>query len=342
MSKQEIVTVEALSALSNAVLERVGVPEADRGAVTRVLVEGEMMGISTHGLNRLEGYAERVRGGGINARPRVRVERKAPSLATVDGDNALGPLVGDHALRAAMEIAGESGIAYVGSRNSNHFGALAPYALRACEAGCVSIMGTSATTSMPPWGGSEARIGNNPFAIAAPCPQPPHFLLDMAMSVAARGKIRAARAEGRPIPEGWALDAAGQPTTDPVAALAGFLMPFGGHKGSGLSQAVDVLSGVLPGARFLTDISSWIDEPDQPQGLGHFFLLIDPDRLIGREAFNRAMERFQAMIRETPPADPQQPVRLPGELEQAARARALERGVAIPAALLTALRRLAG
>jgi LDH2 family malate/lactate/ureidoglycolate dehydrogenase len=341
MSRAEIVSVEKLKALTEAALARAGLPAEDRTAVTRVLVEAEMMGLSTHGVMRLESYVERVRVGGVAARADIAVERKGPSLALVDGGNALGPVVGERGLAAAKEIAGETGLAYVACRNSNHFGALAPYALTACAAGFVSVMATNATTTMPPWGGAEARIGNNPFGIAAPCPEPPHFILDMAMSVAARGKIRAARDAGRPIPEGWAVDAAGRPTTDPVTALAGFLMPVGGHKGSGLSQGVDVLAGVLSGARFLTEVSSWLDDPEKPQGLGHFFLLIDPARLVGRAAFDQAMARYQRTIRETPPADPAAPVLLPGEREQAARERALREGVAVPGKVLATLRRLA-
>jgi LDH2 family malate/lactate/ureidoglycolate dehydrogenase len=342
MTDTETVAVGELKALADAALARAGLLEADRAAVTRVLVEADMMGLSTHGVTRLENYVERVRIGGVAARAEVTVERKGPSLALVDGGNALGPVVGERALAAAMEIAGETGLAHVGCRNSNHFGALAPYALTACEAGFVSVMATNATTTMPPWGGAKARIGNNPFGVAAPCPEPPHFILDMAMSVAARGKIRAARDAGKPIPEGWAVDANGRTTTDPAAALAGFLMPVGGHKGSGLSQAVDVLAGVLSGAQFLTGVSSWLDDPERPQGLGHFMLLIDPARLIGRLAFDHAMGRFQRIIRETPPANPDRPVLLPGEREQASRERALSEGVAVPGKVLATLRRLAG
>jgi LDH2 family malate/lactate/ureidoglycolate dehydrogenase len=204
----------------------------------------------------------------------------------------------------------------------------------------VMIAGTNASTTMPPWGGREARIGNNPICFSAPCPDPPHFILDMAMSVAARGRIRAARDRGEPIPQGWAVDAQGQPTTDPHAALEGFLVPFGAHKGSGMSMAVDILSGVLSGARFLTGISSWSDDPDDPQRLGHFFLLIEPGRLTGHEAFAHAMASFREVVRATPPADPDHPVLLPGEREQRCRAQALAGGVSLPRDLLEQLRRL--
>ncbi len=151
-------------------------------------------------------------------------------------------------------------------------------------------------------------MGNNPLCIAAPCADGSHFILDMAMSVAARGKIRAAHTTGTSIPEGWALDASGISTTNAGEALAGFLLPFGAYKGSGLAMAVDILSGVLTGARFLTDVASWSEEPDAPSGVGHFFLLLDPVKMLGSDGFATAMERFKSIVLTTPPAQSTSPV----------------------------------
>jgi ureidoglycolate dehydrogenase (NAD+) len=338
VSETETIDVASLEALCAGVLEAAGARAEDAAACVRILLEAELMGISTHGAVRVPDYARRLRGGGIDAAATPKLERRAPSLALLDGANALGPVVGLRALEAAIKIARESGIAYVGCRASNHFGAIAPYGRAACEAGFVMLAGTNASTTMPPAGGKALRLGNNPLCVSAPGEAGAHFILDMALSVAARGKIRAALKAGRPIPEGWAADRDGRPTTDPAAALAGFLLPLGGHKGSGLSMAVDLLSGVLSGARFLTDVVSWVDNATEPQGAGHFFLLIDPARLIGREAYAAAMARFRQLIKQTPAADPAAPVLLPGERELARRARALEHGVELPAALLAELR----
>lgn len=340
--KTATLPADELKRLCAAVLAAAGASAEDARTAAHVLVETEMMGISTHGAIRVPGYADRLRSGGIDARAVPVLERRAPSLALLDGANGLGPVVGMHALAAAREIAAETGIAYVGCRRSNHYGAVAPYAREACEDGFVMVAGTGASLTMPPWGGTQLRTGNNPLCFAAPCPDGVHFILDMAQSVAARGKIRAALARGETIPEGWATDKDGRATTDPAAAIAGFLLPVGGHKGSGLAMAVDILSAVLTGARFLTDVSSWLENPDRPQALGHFFVLIDPARLVGREAFASAMARFQAILRDTPPVDPVQPVRLPGEREHACRAKALREGVTIPESLLAELRALAG
>jgi LDH2 family malate/lactate/ureidoglycolate dehydrogenase len=238
---------EDLRERAAAALSAAGAAPAHAAATADILVEGDLMGLGTHGVLRLLTYCERLRLGGINARAEIDVERRAPSLAVVDGDDGLGPAVAMAALDAGFAMAEETGIAYLGCRRSHHLGALAPYGLKACERGFVLACGTNASPTIAPWGGREARLGNNPLSIAAPCPDAPHFILDMAMSVAARGKIRKALDEGGSIPEGWAVDAAGRPTTDPAAALGGFLLPFGGHKGSGLSQAVDLLSAVLSG-----------------------------------------------------------------------------------------------
>lgn len=332
----------ALRALATEALTRAGTPEAGAKVTADILLEAELMDIPTHGLVRLPGYCERVRIGGIKAEPTIAVDRRSPALALVDGDNGLGPVVGQRGLEAACAIAAETGLAYAGCRNSNHFGAIMPYALRACEAGYVSIIGTNASVTMPPWGGKEARIGNNPLAIAAPRPAGPHFILDMAMSVAARGKIRGALERGERIPSDWAVDAHGRPTDDPAEALKGFLMPFGGHKGSGLSLAVDLLSGLLTGGPVLDEISSWLDTPEKPQGVGHFFILLDPVRLIGREAYESAMTRFAAILHATPPADPERPVRLPGEREQTLRRQRLAEGLEIPRGRLDELQTLTG
>ncbi|HEX9703532.1 MAG TPA: Ldh family oxidoreductase [Rhodospirillales bacterium] len=341
MAKTTTVTVDRLKRLSDAALAAAGVPAADAQCVTRVLVEADMMGVSTHGVVRLAAYTGRIRAGGVKARPNITIDRRAPSLALVDGDGGLGPVVGTRALETALAMAAETGIAYVGCRNSNHFGAMAPYALSACDAGMVMVSATNAGPTIPPWGGAEARLGNNPLCVAAPVPAGPHFILDMAMSVAARGKIRLAARDGRPIPEGWAVDAAGRPTTDPVKALKGFLIAFGDHKGPGLSMAVDILAGVLTGANFLTGVASWVDHPDTPQGAGHFFLLIDPGRLVGADAFADAITRFCGSIRSTRPADPAQPVILPGEREQARRRAAIVDGVAVADDLLAEVEALA-
>jgi len=342
LSQTITIPVDEATRLSVDLFVSQGMSEADATASVWPLIDGEMMGIATHGLIRVPAYAKRLRIGGIDAKGKIAVERRAPSLALVDGGNATGTAIATRALDTALEMVAESGIAFVGCRHSNHCGALIPYGLKAVEAGYIMVGGTNASTTMPPWGGAEARIGNNPICFAAPVEGGEHFLLDMAMSVAARGKIRAAQTAGEKIPAGWAVDDQGRPTTDPAAALKGFLSPMGGHKGSGMSQAIDILCGALNGAQFLTGISSWLDDPQAPSNLGHFFLLLDPGRLIGKKAFSEAMARFRNIILTTPPADPKQPVMLPGQREQQRRRQAIANGMAVPEDLVDEIKALAG
>lgn len=341
MANSATIDVSSLTKLGVDAFRHAGLSKDDAEISTRILVEADMMGLHTHGVVRIPAYTNRLRSGGVDSNAAIHVDKRAPSLAVVDGDNGLGTVVGCKALEAALAMVAETGIAYVGCKNSNHFGALAPYALQACDAGHVFAGGTNASTTMAPWGGKEARMGNNPLCIAAPCGDGAHFILDMAMSVAARGKIRAAHGSGDPIPEGWALDGSGNPTTNAGDALAGFLLPFGAYKGSGLALAVDILCGVLSGARFLTDVSSWSEQPDAPSGIGHFFLLLDPVRMLGPDGFAAAMHRFKDIIVTTPPAQSATPVLFPGQREQERRRTAMRDGVAIPQDLLASIQQLA-
>ena len=334
-------TEAQLSALATRALEGLGVESKDAADAARILVMGDLFGVHTHGVSRLESYGERIRGGGTKARAHIRVERVAPTIARLDGDDGVGPLVGMRALEAAMEMARESGTGIVFARNSNHFGAIGPYNHLAAEAGFASIIGSNSSTTIAPHGGRDARVGNSPLGIGVPRPGGRPIILDMAMSVVARAKIRDALKAGKPIPDTWATDREGRPTTDPRAALDGFLLPIGGYKGYGLALIVDLFAGVLSGAAYLTHVQTWIDADDKPQQLGHFFFLIDTARLGSAAWLAERMDDFTAILHGTPPADASRPVLLPGEIEQGKLERHRREGVAIDDELVATLERLA-
>ncbi|MBC8024294.1 MAG: Ldh family oxidoreductase, partial [Burkholderiales bacterium] len=265
----------------------------------------------------------------------------APAIARIDGANALGPLVGLRALHEAMARARSHGVGMAFARNSNHFGAIAPYCLLAAEQGFASMIGSNASTTIAPTGGAETRLGNNPLGFGVPRPGGRPVILDMAMSVVARGKIRAALQKGEPIPDTWATDRHGKSTTDPQAALDGFLLPFGGYKGYGLALVVDLLAGVLSGAAYLDQVNSWLDDPDKPGNLGHFFILVDTRVLGSTDWLSGRMSDFDAIVHGTPRADPAVPVRLPGEIELDRLERHRRDGVAMDARLIGRLEALA-
>lgn len=333
-----LINEDELRALGIQAFRGLGLTEADATDVCTVLLLADLFGLSTHGLSRVESYGERLLVGGIRAQPQIRVESVAPSLVMVDGDNGVGPLVGMHALRAAMAAARETGMAMALARGSNHFGPISPYLLIAAEAGFASMIGSNATTTIAPWGGTDARLGNSPLGFGVPNPSGQPFLLDMAMSVAARAKIRTAARRGEPIPDTWATNRAGLPTTDPVEALEGFLLPIGGHKGYGLALMVDLFSGLLAHAAYLTHVKSWVDAPDEPQNLGHFFILIDTQRLGSASWLGDRMQDFARILHDSPPAKAESPVIVPGEIELSKMAQQRRDGVRMPDEVIRLLR----
>ena len=328
---------DALTMLAIQAFCGLGLPRHDAADVVRVLVMADLFGLSTHGLSRIESYGERLQLGGINAQAKITVQSPAPALRLIDGDNGVGPLVGMHALRAAMDAASQCGVGVAFARGSNHFGPISPYSLIAAEEGYASIIGSNATTTIAPWGGTDARLGNSPLGFGVPNPGGKPFLLDMAMSVVARAKIRNAFKRGEPIPDTWATDALGRPTTDPRTALDGFLLPIGGHKGYGLALLVDLFAGLLSNAAYLTHVQSWVDAPDAPQNLGHFFILIDTRRLGSTEWLAQRMQDFAALLHESPAVDPMRPVIVPGEIELDKMAKQRESGIVLDAAVVALL-----
>ena len=328
---------EELTALAVRAFKGLDLPHSDAIEVVRILVQADLFGLSTHGLSRIESYGERLLVNGINARPNITVESPALALRLVDGDNGVGPLVGMRTLYAAMDAASQCGIGMAFARGSNHFGPISPYSMIAAEHGYASIIGSNATTTIAPWGGSDARLGNSPLGFGVPNPGGKPFLLDMAMSVVARAKIRNAFKRGENIPDTWATDRTGVPTKDPQAALEGFLLPIGGHKGYGLALLVDMFAGLLSNAAYLTHVKSWVDAPDEPQNLGHFFILIDTKKLGSSEWLTARMTDFANILHDSPPADTSHPVIVPGEIELKKMEQQKETGILLDPAVLELL-----
>ena len=331
----------ALNALAIRVLVRCGMAHPEAVEAARILVLADMFGLHTHGLSRLESYGERLRNGGIDPRAHVRVERVAPAMAKVDGANAVGPLVGIRALEAATELARETGVGIALARASNHFGPCSPYNYLAAQGAFASLVCSNASVTIAPWGGREGRLGNSPIGFGVPNPGSHPFMLDMAMSVVARAKIRNALKRGELIPDTWATDRDGNPTSDPRAALDGFLLAIGGHKGYGLALVVDLFSGLLSGASYLTHVKSWLDNATEPQDIGHFFLLFDTARLGSAEWLAKRMADFCDILRATPAADPDKPVLVPGDIEIARLEKHRRDGVLLEDGLVEKLEALA-
>ncbi len=327
MDGQVRVDVEEARALCIAAYRRHGVPAEDAARAAEQFILCDLLGIPTHGLRRLSNYIGRIEIGGINPTPDIRVTSHRPAVAVVEGDGGLGTVVASRGLEEGIRRAKENGIAYVSCINSNHFGGNASYGWQAAEAGLVCHSGSNGTPTIAAPGGKTPAIGNNPIGYAAPGPDGRHFILDMALSIASRGKLRAARDKGEPIAEGVALTKDGLPTTDAGEALDGFVLPIGGHKGYGLATAIDILSAVLGGGGIGPGIRHQFKQPDQPSNVSQFFLLIDPAATVGRDAFQQNIIDFAAWIHAQPPVDPAKPGRLPGEAAAERFARNVAEGV---------------
>lgn len=318
------------------VLERLNVPPEGARDVASCLVKADLRGIDSHGLVRLPVYARRLAAGVVNARPTIRRQRAAPAAALIDGDNGLGPVVGSSAMEAAVDLARGHGVGFVGVRASNHFGAAAYYVERAVAQGCIAMAISNAPPNMAPYGGRVRFLGTNPLAIGIPAGAEDPLIFDASTSVVARGKIIVAAQEGEAIPDGWALDPDGYPTTDAAQALAGAMLPFGGAKGSAISFLIDVVCGVMTGAAFAVHLNT-LEDLTSVQNVGHVFAAIRPDLFMPADAFRARMDEILRMLKQSPPAPGNERVLLPGEIETANERQYRRTGVPLRPAVIAQL-----
>jgi len=334
------ISPENLRRFCSGALQAVGMSAPDADTVAEVLVDANLNGIDTHGVSRLPVYASCLQRGRINPKPAMVKERTAPALGRMDGGDGLGILVGVKAMRFALELADEAGLGLVAVSRSSHCGAASYFCNMAAEAGKISMVFTNAPSSVPPWGGRTPYLGTNPLAFGFPGPNGGHVLVDMSTSVAARGHIIAAAKAGERIPEGWALDALGRPTTDPAEAMRGAVLPMGGPKGYALALAVEIMAGILTGAAFGKHVGWMYDESLEPVNVGHAFLALDVSRLMDPDLFLSRLAAMLDEIRGVALAEGHQAIHIPGERKRAAAA-IRRQGVPVPDGVLGDLDALA-
>ena len=320
------------------IFEAVAVPGEQADAIARNLVEADLRGVESHGVVRLPIYAQRLAVLATNPTPSVRVVRETLTTAVMDGDNGMGQWVAMRAMAKALEKAKDGECAFVAVRNSNHFGAAAPFAEMAADAGMIGFAFTiGGINHMTPWGGAEAMLGNNPFAIAMPAGEGPPIVLDMACSVAARGKIIVAAKEGRPIPADWATGPDGLPTTDAARALEGFVQPVGGPKGYALTLMIGLLSTMLSGAAFGHEVTHMYEDLERPQNIGHLFGVLPVASFLPMAEYAAHLEGAARDIKAVAKAPGVERVYLPGEREALLLAERECHGVPIGAGVLEEL-----
>ncbi|MCG7343804.1 ureidoglycolate dehydrogenase [Sporosarcina sp. ACRSL] len=320
-------TEKELKKLITAKLHKAGLSEEHAEGVADVLVHADLRGIHSHGAMRVDYYAERIAKGGITTNPNFTFEKTGPSTAIFDGDNGVGHVAAKKAMDHAVEMAKENGIAVVGVRKISHSGALSYYVQQAAKEGLIGLSVVQSDPMVVPFGGVEPYYGTNPIAFAAPGKGDDMIIFDMATTVQAWGKILHARSKNESIPDTWAVDKNGEPTTDPFKVNA--LLPIAGPKGYGLMMMVDVLSGILLGLPFGNKVSSMYHDLSEGRNLGQLHIVINPAFFSNIETFRENISKTMSDLNNIKPAPGFEQVYYPGQNTTIAEQQAKVEGIEI-------------
>lgn len=303
-----------LRTFTERVFQAVGVLAEDAETAAAVMIEANLCGVDSHGVRMLPGYITQIRNGKINPRGRIKIFNESPVMAHLEGNLALGGVVGVHAMEMAVGKAKISGVGFVLVRNSSHWGRAAYYSTLAARKGCIGICFANTEANMPPWGAKECRVGNNPLSIGAPRASGEPMVLDMAMSQAALGKIVMYDRMGRKAPSGWGLDDKGMPTHDPASILKSkHIIPMGQHKGSGLSVMIEIMTAILSGGKYCGELLE--EAKGQPWGTAYSqaFIAIDIAIFTPFEQFQRRVDEFVTYVKGAQRAEGFSEIIVPGE-----------------------------
>ena len=319
------VAAPVLRSFSESILLAAGVAAHKAAIVAASLVAANLRGVDSHGIQLLTFYVDQLLAGEMDPHAQGRVVSESGSCLLFDGQNGIGQWIAETCCGHAIRIAGQTGIALVTARESNHFGACAWWAEKMREAGQIGIVMCNASPIVPPWQGREGRFGTNPICMAVPGP----WLLDMATTTVAAGKVFKAFINHQPeIPAGWAFNAEGVPTTNTEAAYHGMLMPLGGYKGSGLGFLVEILCAVLSGGAMSNEVGG-IRFRGKLVRTSQMFLAIDIARYMPLEEFTERMERLVALVKSAPPAPGYDEVLVAGDPEWRNEAERVRGGIPI-------------
>lgn len=331
-----------LSALAAAVFVHCGVPQIDADIAAEVATWAQLHGSDSHGVVHLPLYVRGLLDRTIKSRPSMTTSQPLPCCIVMDADNGLGLVASRRATDAAIDIARSQGLGAVAVRNSSHFGAAGYYAERAAGHGMIGLAFTNAMPAIAPTGGTEGLLGTNPIGAAFPIPGADPIVADMATAVVARSRIRHALAAGqKSIPEGWALDSSGRPTTDPAVAVKGSLLPIGGPKGYALSLMVEILCSALSDGQPGFEVT-YENMVKRPSNICQFFLVLNPDGFAGTERYGARMNHITEVIGKAKAMAGSASPRLPGSRGHAVKRKAESEGIALFENLRSALKNTAG
>lgn len=324
------------------VFERLGVLPLDAAIWADVIVETSLRGVDSHGILVLPMYAAMLEAGGIRVDAQLAVVSDSGPAMVLDGGGGIGPAIASRAMDLALQRAQQFGLSFLTVRNSNHFGMAAFYAAKSLPLDMIGMALTNAGPALAAWGGKSKVIGSNAMAIAVPAGEETPILFDSAAGAAAAAKIFVAAEKGERIPDDWMIDQYGRPTDDPKALFAGgVLLPFGKHKGYGLGVIMDVLTGVLSGGLFGTQVCGFGRDMSQPLGVCHTFCALDIARYIPIERFKSRMDEMISEVKRSELLDGVNRIYLPGEKGFLTRADRKVNGIPLWGKLVNDLRKLA-
>ncbi len=331
-----------LEEFTAAAMMALGLPSEDAAAVATLMVEADMQGSDGHGVIRLAPYAKRILAGGINLKPNIKVVQERTAMALVDGDNGMGHLVMKKATELAIHKARSAGIAWVGSRLSNHAGPASLYARMALQHDMIGLyFAVGNANHLPPWGGLDMLLSTNPIAAAIPTLNEVPVVLDMATTVAAYGKVKAKAQRGEMMPEGWMIDRQGKPLLDPTKSEEGFLLPIGGYKGYGLSLIVGILAGTLNGAAMGRQVIDFNKDFSTTTNTGQAIAIIDPSAFGDITEFKQNVDTLVRELRGSERMPGVDRIWLPGEQSHEKRLSNEAHGIVLAPSLMKQLNDLA-
>ncbi len=323
-------------------LEKAGIPAADAAIVSNLMAQADQQGSDGHGVIRLPQYIKRIQAGGINARPKMHIVAERAGTAVLHGDNGMGHLVVSKAVEIAIEKARQTGVAWVGTRYSNHAGPASLYASMPIAHDMLSLyFAVGSANHMPPWGGMDMLLSTNPIAAGIPSGSETPIVLDMATTVTAYGKVKAKAKSGEMMPEGWMIDRQGKPLLDPSRSAEGFLLPIGGHKGYGLALLVGMLAGTLGGAAMGKAVVDFNADHQTVTNTGQAIMVIDLKAFGDPAVFKQAADTLIRDLREGARLPGVDRIWLPGEQSQLKRQRYAKEGIPITQGLAQELDKLA-
>ena len=331
-----------LEEFTAAAMMALGLPSKDAAAVATLMVEADMQGSDGHGVIRLAPYAKRILAGGINLNPNIKVVQERTAMALVDGDNGMGHLVMKKATELAIHKARTAGIAWVGSRLSNHAGPASLYARMALQHDMIGLyFAVGNANHLPPWGGLDMLLSTNPIAAAIPTLNEVPVVLDMATTVAAYGKVKAKAQRGEMMPEGWMIDRQGKPLLDPTKSEEGFLLPIGGYKGYGLSLIVGILAGTLNGAAMGSQVIDFNKDFSTTTNTGQAIAIMDPSAFGDITEFKQNVDTLVLELRGSERMPGVDRIWLPGEQSHEKRLSHEAHGIVLAPSLMKQLNDLA-